>query len=221
MISHPEETPERPLHEHFMRLALEQAQQAFAEDEPGISRTFKVAVGAIGVAVVGIIGLLIVYAVTNDSGLSSGAKTSTAAVETNEAVIVAYEQTRAALDDMATATQYAIATSVAEVTATHIGQMTLEAQMTLDAAATKTAQAHASATASAIAATQDAIATSAQQTADASNRLSGQIVVEGNTRPKRLAQICGRGHGLARSAISYQLSAISFQLPAICVHRSS
>jgi tRNA(adenine34) deaminase len=33
MISHPDETAEQPHHEHFMRLALEQAQQAFAEDE--------------------------------------------------------------------------------------------------------------------------------------------------------------------------------------------
>ena len=33
MISHPDEAAERPLHEHFMRLALEQAEQAFSEDE--------------------------------------------------------------------------------------------------------------------------------------------------------------------------------------------
>ena len=33
MISHPDETAARPLHEHFMRLALEQARQAFSQDE--------------------------------------------------------------------------------------------------------------------------------------------------------------------------------------------
>ncbi len=33
MISHPDDIAEQPHHEHFMRLALEQAQQAFAEDE--------------------------------------------------------------------------------------------------------------------------------------------------------------------------------------------
>ena len=33
MISHPDETTDLPLHEHFMRAALEQARQAFSEDE--------------------------------------------------------------------------------------------------------------------------------------------------------------------------------------------
>jgi hypothetical protein len=150
-------------------------------DEGGISRTFKIVFGVMLVVVVGIVIVLIAFALTSGNDISAGDQTRTAVIQTNTAVAVALNETGTAVEIANTATQSFIQTQEFFATQTEIAIQTVQAQQTIDAANTATQEFIATQTAAAEqTATQQALNEAATATAQALI-LKGRVVAENNT----------------------------------------
>ena len=151
----------------------------FEEEEPGISRTFKLLIGA-GIVIIFIIVILVIlFAVLSGDDLSAGEKTSTAVVLTNTAIADAHYSTLTAIALIDEATQTAVVQSEKTATAAYFDSLTQEAQMILDANASATAQAQVVATSAAqTAVAEDAAFADLTATAE-TGRVYGQAIREG------------------------------------------
>lgn len=154
----------------------------------GVSRTFKILGAVLVLAVVGIVILLVVFALGDGDELTDNDKTSTAAIRTNTAVsedlgrtqtavqvaILASQEFVQTLEANATQTQHAVETSEAQE-ATEAAQAATDAAQTAAANAllTQTAEAQAAATEEALNLTMTAVAVE--------NTLTGRLVDRENT----------------------------------------
>ena len=118
-------------------------------DEGGISRTFKIVVALLMLAVIAFVGILIILALGGDDEVSPNELTATAVIQTNTAVAmnfgytqtaaqIAFEASQTAVRDFelaGTVTQNAIFEAQTQSAANAAATATAEAQLTLTAAA--------------------------------------------------------------------------------------
>lgn len=146
------------------------------EEGGGISRTFKIVFGLMTIAVVAIVVLLLLFALSSGDKLTANEETSTAVVATNIAMQDSFNATLTALAIMDAATQTAVANR--EMTATQ-AEFLRQTQVAIDAtnaAGTATAQGF-------IQQTLDAQQTATQEAVNATmtaqweaNKLFGQVL---------------------------------------------
>jgi hypothetical protein len=147
----------------------------------GISRTFKIVFGLMTIAVVGIVVLLLFFALSSGDKLTANEKTSTAVVKTNIAMQDFYNATVTALVIMDMATQTAVRNSEMTATQDEFNRQTQVAIDATNAAGTAAAQAI-------IQQTLDAQQTATQESLNATataqfeaNKLVGQVIDEQGT----------------------------------------
>ena len=160
----------------------------------GISRTFKIVGAILVLAVVGIVILLVVFALGGGDDLTDNDKTSTAVIKTNTAVAVDLSMSQTAVEVAILATEEYIQTAEAHATLTQIAVQTSEAQAATEAAMTAEAEAALAMTAEA-----DAAATEAALQ-EALNMTETAVAIE-NTLVGRLV---GRD-GVPASGVTIQL----------------
>lgn len=175
---------------------------AEAGEGEGLSRTFKIVGGLIALAVVGIVALLVWFALSGGGDeLTVSEKTSTAVVQTNVAIQSQYDATLTALALIDAATQTAVREAELEATAQAIARQTQDAVATLNAGSTATAEFFANQTlVAAQTATQDALNAAQTATQDA---LSAALTAtaEANTLVGRLID----PQGVARGGVTLRL----------------